>query len=163
MPFSSETRLFPGRQQGARTGDTCLTKIYPEVIYLIRLVLPKIPQIDQVLLLLGDIMHFSLRQSWKEAAEEAFRKPNIEPSAFDLPLRYMYTGKIEMKMNALIPVVDAARELQLTQLVAAYEYYGCQAVGMETVYDLLLLADRNDLKNFWTGAINFFCNWAEKL
>ncbi|KAF9160212.1 hypothetical protein DFQ26_005773 [Actinomortierella ambigua] len=105
----------------------------------------------------------ALNQSWKEVAEGVFRKPNIEPPVFDLLLRYMYTGKIEMKMDAFVPVVDAARELQLTQLVSACEDYGCQAVGMETVCDLLLLADRHDLKKLWTRATNFCCNWAEKL
>ncbi|KAG0256437.1 hypothetical protein DFQ27_005738, partial [Actinomortierella ambigua] len=104
-----------------------------------------------------------LKQSWKEAAERTFRKPNIEPPVFDLLAQYMYTGKIEMTMDILAPVVDAAMELQLTQLVSACENYSCQEVGMKSVFEMLALADRHGLKKLWTAATSFFCIYAEKL
>ncbi|KAF9163360.1 Interferon-induced protein 44-like [Actinomortierella ambigua] len=75
----------------------------------------------------------------------------------------MYTGKIEMTMDILAPVVDAAMELQLTQLVSACENYSCQEVGMKSVFEMLALADRHGLKKLWTAATSFFCIYAEKL
>ncbi|KAF9975579.1 Interferon-induced protein 44-like [Actinomortierella ambigua] len=87
----------------------------------------------------------------------------MEPPIFDLIVRYLYTSKVEVTLDNMGPLMEAAMELQLNELVSACEDYACKSIKKETVYDLLVFARQLGLKRLWSAALGYFEAHAESL
>ncbi|KAF9163362.1 hypothetical protein DFQ26_002682 [Actinomortierella ambigua] len=105
----------------------------------------------------------ALNPRWRASSNGTFLKPDIEPRVFDLILEYLYIGQIEVTMDIISPLVDAAIDLGLSQLVSECEIYARQQVTSDTVFDLMSLANRHGLERLWVTTTNYFDTYAERL
>ncbi|KAG0255815.1 hypothetical protein DFQ27_006060 [Actinomortierella ambigua] len=100
---------------------------------------------------------------WKEASEGIFRKPNIEPEVFDIILQYLYTGEIKAPWDLIPQLIEAAQELQLSDLVSDCEEYACQSITEETVFQIIAMSFCHDLSKLQSKVFEFFDQNAQSL
>ncbi|KAF9159057.1 hypothetical protein DFQ26_006947, partial [Actinomortierella ambigua] len=100
---------------------------------------------------------------WKEASEGVFRKPNIEPEVFDIILQYLYTGQLKAPWDLIPQLIEAALELQLSDLVSGCEEYACQAITEDTVFQIIALSFRHGLNKLQSKVLEYFDENAQRL
>ncbi|KAG0249154.1 hypothetical protein DFQ27_000327, partial [Actinomortierella ambigua] len=93
---------------------------------------------------------------WKEGSEGVFRKPNIEPEVFDIILQYLYAGQLKAPWDLIPQLIEAALELQLSELVSACEEFSSQVITEETVFQIIAMSFRHDLSKLQSKALEFF-------
>ncbi|KAF9155845.1 hypothetical protein DFQ26_009597 [Actinomortierella ambigua] len=100
---------------------------------------------------------------WKEASEGVFRKPNVEPEVFDIILQYLYTGEVKAPWDLIPQLIEAALELQLSDLVSACEEFASQTITEETVFQIIAMSFRHDLDKLQSKVLEFFDENAHSL
>ncbi|KAF9155847.1 hypothetical protein DFQ26_009599 [Actinomortierella ambigua] len=98
----------------------------------------------------------ALQPHWKESSDGVFVKPNIEPEVFDILLRYLYTGEMTASPTLIPSLIDAALELQLTQLAMDCDAIARKEVNAETVFPLMSVAYRHSLDKLWSTVTECF-------
>ncbi|KAF9161896.1 hypothetical protein DFQ26_004043 [Actinomortierella ambigua] len=104
-----------------------------------------------------------LHGRWKESSEGVIRKPNIEADIFDLILRFIYTGNIELPTDKILDLVHAAAELTMTDLLHSSEPKIAKCLSHANVFDVLMLSTLHGLAKLQDACRSYIAKHASAL
>ena len=96
-----------------------------------------------------------LEKRWTEEAGSQIDMQDVPAETMDMILTYMYTGKVENIEKMACELLPKAEEYQLEGLKAKCEEALSKTLTVETVIDILLMADTHNAKNLKQSCFAF--------